>query len=127
MTEDLGGAPITGDLTSWGDQGVLLLNTALTVRAGEAGSHARIGWSDLTDQIVSCLAGRSGLAWVLWGRHAQAFRGRIEAGSGTDFLIIESPHPSPLSARRGFFGSKPFSRINAHLAKRDETPIEWLA
>lgn len=125
MQDDLGAAPSHGDLSHWADQGVLLLNTALTVEAGKPGSHAKIGWGALTDQIVAELASRDGLAWVLWGAHARAFRPWIEAGKGRNRLVIESAHPSPLSARRGFFGSKPFSRINAHLAKRGSAPIEW--
>lgn len=127
LEDDLGASPAHGDLSHWADQGVLLLNTALTVAAGKAGSHARIGWAALTDQIVAELASRNGLVWVLWGNQAQAFHPWIESGSGKNRLIIESAHPSPLSARRGFFGSKPFSRINAHLAKRGAAPIEWVA
>lgn len=125
LTDDLGSAPQTGDLRRWADQGVLLLNSALTVRTGDAGSHAKIGWSSLTNQIIQRLAERDGLAWVLWGRHAQAFKPQIEAGSARNTLIIESAHPSPLSARRGFFGSKPFSRVNAHLAEHGIAPIDW--
>lgn len=126
MSDDIGSCPATGDLSHWVRQGVLLLNVALTVRAHSAASHAGIGWDALTDQIIAELAGNDGLVWVLWGNHAKAFRPWIEAGSAKNRLIIESAHPSPLSARRGFFGSKPFSRINAHLAKQGERPIEWM-
>jgi len=125
MEEDIGQSPKSGDLSSWTAQGVLLLNTSLTVRAGDAGSHAKIGWGQLTRELVTDLADSDALVWVLWGKHAQSFRPLIDAGSGTNKLVIESAHPSPLSARRGFFGSKPFSRINNHLKKNGLAPIDW--
>jgi len=118
LEDDLGHRPETGDLSGWAKNGVLLLNTALSVRAGEAGSHARLGWDALIAEILADVAARDGIAWVLWGKHAQKFRPLIEAGEGKDRLIIESAHPSPLSARRGFFGSKPFSRVQAHSGSR---------
>jgi len=96
LEDDIGGKPNTGNLSHWAKQGVLLLNSALTVRVGD-----------------------------LWGKHAQSFRPLIEAGSGSHRLIIESAHPSPLSARRGFFGSKPFSRTNNHLTAHGHTVIDW--
>ena len=127
MHSDLGQSPTTGDLTGWARQGVLLLNSCLTVRAGEAGSHAKIGWHALTTEVCATLAARDGIVWILWGKHAQGFKPIIEAGTGRDPLIIESVHPSPLSARRGFFGSKPFSRTNAHLKMLGKQPIDWTA
>lgn len=114
LVADLGTRPDTGDLGGWADRGVLLLNSALTVREGEAGSHARIGWSVLVEQVVARVAAMDGIVWILWGKHAQGMRPRIEAGPGTTSLILESAHPSPLSARRGFFGSRPFSASEAH-------------
>ncbi len=127
MQSDINIAPRTGDLTGWARQGVLLLNSSLTVRAGEAGSHAKIGWHALTEQICETLAARDGLVWILWGKHAQGFKPIIDRGAGRDTLIIESAHPSPLSARRGFFGSKPFSRTNDHLKMHGKQPIDWTA
>ena len=114
LDTDLGTRPATGDLSGWADRGVLLLNSALTVREGDAGSHAKIGWSALIEQIIARVAAQDGIVWILWGKHAQSMRPRIEAGQGKRALILESPHPSPLSARRGFFGSRPFSTAEAH-------------
>ncbi len=125
LEDDIGGKPNTGNLSHWAKQGVLLLNSALTVRVGEAGSHAKLGWSRLIDDVIELLASRDNLVWILWGKHAQSFRPLIEAGSGSHRLIIESAHPSPLSARRGFFGSKPFSRTNNHLTAHGHTVIDW--
>ncbi|MEL6209954.1 MAG: uracil-DNA glycosylase [Pseudomonadota bacterium] len=121
MEEDIGAAPETGDLTGWADQGVLLLNTALSVRAGEAGAHAKLGWSTLTSQVLARLdiAPR---AFLLWGKPAQAHAKHVH---NPDHLILKTAHPSPLSARRGFFGSRPFSKVNAWLTARGETPIRW--
>ncbi len=127
LEEEFGRIPAHGDLSGWTEQGVLLFNTALTVRVGDAGSHARIGWKTLTHEVIEHLADNDGIVWVLWGKHAQSFRPLIDDGKGENGLIIESAHPSPLSARRGFFGSKPFSRINNHLKQLDRTPIEWTA
>lgn len=114
MEADLGTRPATGDLGGWADRGVLLLNRALTVREGDAGAHAKIGWSALVEQVVARVAARDGIVWILWGRHAQGMRPLIEAGGGGNSLILESAHPSPLSARRGFFGARPFSAAEAH-------------
>lgn len=125
MDEDVGARPATGDLRGWAAQGVMLLNSALTVKAGDAGSHARIGWSDLIGDAIKLLSSLDNLVWILWGKHAQSFRDMITSGSGQGALILESAHPSPLSARRGFFGSKPFSRTNTHLKNNDYPPIDW--
>ncbi|MBY6161401.1 uracil-DNA glycosylase [Mameliella alba] len=121
LAEDLGGAPENGDLRPWASQGVLLLNTALTVEAGKAGAHARLGWSKLTEQVLATLSDHP-RAFLLWGNHAQGFARHI---TGDGHLILTSAHPSPLSARRGFFGSRPFSRINDWLKDRGQTPINW--
>jgi uracil-DNA glycosylase len=121
MDTDIGDRPATGDLRSWARQGVLLLNTALTVPAGQAGAHAKLGWSTLTRQVLHRLSDTP-RAFVLWGGHAQGFRDAIR---GKDHLILASAHPSPLSARRGFFGSRPFSSVNNWLTSKGETPINW--
>ncbi len=121
MEDDIGGAPVAGDLSNWADQGVLLLNTALSVPAGAAGGHAKLGWTRLTRQVLERLGDRP-RAFLLWGRPAQAFRKHIP---GEDHLFIETAHPSPLSASRGFFGSRPFSRVDAWRAARGEAPIRW--
>jgi uracil-DNA glycosylase len=124
--DDLGAAaPLAGDLTPWARQGVLLLNTALTVREGasKAGSHLALGWGAVTDAIIAAVsAKRPHVVFLLWGGPAQAKRGLIDE---TRHLVIASVHPSPLSARRGFFGSKPFSRANAWLEGKGETAINW--
>lgn len=113
----------TGDLTSWADQGVLLLNATLTVEAANAGSHQNKGWETFTDAAIEALnAQREGLAFVLWGSYAQKKGAVID---NNKHLVIKSPHPSPLSAHRGFFGSKPFSKINAYLTQQGQTPINW--
>ncbi|MEI4487091.1 uracil-DNA glycosylase [Frigidibacter sp. MR17.14] len=122
MDEDLGARPRDGDLSHWARQGVLLLNTALSVPAGGAGGHARWGWDALVREVLAEAAARRPLALILWGAHAQ----KAAAGlPGTGHLRIETAHPSPLSARRGFFGSRPFSRVNDWLAARGEVPIDW--
>ncbi|MXQ06876.1 uracil-DNA glycosylase [Alphaproteobacteria bacterium GH1-50] len=123
MEDDLGHRPGTGDLSGWADQGVLLLNTALSTPPGQAGGHARLGWQRLAEEVLDRLNDRPRAA-LLWGNHARAFAPRL---SHPDHLILESAHPSPLSARRGFFGSRPFSRINDWLAARGEAPIDWTA
>jgi uracil-DNA glycosylase len=124
--EDLGlPAPVDGDLTRWARQGVLLLNTALTVREGasKAGSHLSLGWGKVTDEIIAAVSrNRPHVVFLLWGAPAQAKRPLIDEGR---HLVIASAHPSPLSARRGFFGSKPFSRANAWLEERGERAIDW--
>lgn len=118
-------APADGDLSGWATQGVLLLNTALTVREGatQAGSHLKLGWRAVTDAILAAVSQRQPhVVFMLWGLPAQAKRGLIDESR---HLVIASAHPSPLSARRGFFGSKPFSRANAWLEERGEPPIAW--
>jgi uracil-DNA glycosylase len=115
--------PSHGDLTHWADQGVLLLNTTLTVGAGEAGSHADWGWSRLTDAAIRALSqGREDIVFLLWGRHAQAKRALVDEQR---HLVLVAPHPSPLSASRGFIGCRHFSRANEWLAARGATPIDW--
>lgn len=122
LHDDLGIPPRPhGDLGAWADQGVLLLNRVLTVRAGAAGSHRGAGWERVTECAIRALAARGGpLVAVLWGRDAQTLRRLL---SGVD--VIESAHPSPLSARNGFFGSRPFSRANALLEAQGAAPIDW--
>lgn len=123
-----GAAPrLTGDLSDWAAQGVLLLNTVLTVAAGQAGSHQKRGWEEITDAIVAAVAARpEPSVFILWGSHAQAKARRIPAlGPGTRHCVIESAHPSPLSAHRGFFGSRPFSRANAFLVAHGREPVRW--
>lgn len=124
--EDLGSPePRGGDLSSWADQGVLLLNTALTVREGaaKAGSHLSLGWGAVTDAIITAVStSRPHVVFLLWGAPAQAKRGLIDESR---HHVIASAHPSPLSARLGFFGSKPFSRANEWLAARGERAIDW--
>lgn len=124
--DDVGGAPLVdGDLSRWARQGVLLLNTALTVREGaaKAGSHLALGWGAVTDAVVAAVSReRRHVAFILWGNPAQTRRPLIDEAR---HLVLASAHPSPLSARRGFFGSKPFSRANAWLEVRGETGIAW--
>ncbi len=112
-----------GDLTPWARQGVLLLNSALTVEAGKAGAHLRLGWSALTDEAVSAVAARTEpTIFLLWGAQARARAGLIDASRHG---IVESGHPSPLNRARDFPGSDPFGRANAWLAERGRTPIDW--
>jgi len=122
LRDDVGIPPAEhGDLSRWVDQGVLLLNTSLTVREGDAGSHRSWPWKDVTGAALRALAERGGpLVAVLWGREAQWATPLL---SGID--LIESAHPSPLSARRGFFGSRPFSRVNDLLVAQGGDPIDW--
>jgi uracil-DNA glycosylase len=116
--------PVVTDLTRWVRQGVLLLNTSLTVAPGSPGSHANIGWKKVTDAIISALANSDKpRVFVLWGKHAQAKRALIPSDKA--HLVIETAHPSPLSVYRGFFGSKPFSRINNWLTQHGKQPIDW--
>ena len=125
---DLGVAPpASGDLTRWAKQGVLLLNNTLTVESGQAGSHAGRGWDAITDACVAAVVGqRLPTVFILWGSHAQKKASRVRGlGSADHHLIIKSPHPSPLSAHRGFFGSKPFSQANAFLERHGRGSIEW--
>lgn len=112
-----------GCLTKWADQGVLLLNSVLTVRENQAASHQGRGWEQFTDRVIREVAERrEGVAFVLWGSYAQKKAAFVDRSK---HLVLESVHPSPLSAHRGFFGSRPFSKINAYLASRGETPINW--
>ena len=128
LTTDVGvPMPTSGDLTPWSRQGVCLLNRVLTVRPGQAGSHRKMGWEEVTSRAIDALVERrdsSGnrlpLVAILWGRDAQSLREQLG-----DTPAIESVHPSPLSARRGFFGSRPFSRANALLAQQGATAIDW--
>ena len=125
MQDDLGSTPPNGDLRFWAAQGVLLLNTALTVPAGEAGGHAKLGWTRLAQEVLCALSERP-TAFVLWGKQAQTLARHISTPkNGSQHLLIESAHPSPLSARRGFFGSRPFSRINSWLAAQGRPAINW--
>lgn len=119
--------PTHGDLSGWARQGVLLLNTSLTVEAGRAGSHARRGWEAITDVAMRAAAQREEPSvFVLWGRHAQAKGERVLAPEAADrHLVLAAPHPSPLSAHRGFFGSKPFSQANAFLEANGRGAIDW--
>jgi uracil-DNA glycosylase len=122
LQSDLGvPAPSTGDLSPWADRGVMLLNRVLTVRPGEPASHRRKGWEAVTDRAIEALVERGGpLVAVLWGRDAQSLRPALG-----DVPAVESVHPSPLSASRGFFGSRPFSRVNALLAEQGADPVDW--
>ena len=114
---------LAGDLTSWAEHGVLLLNTALTVEARKAGAHVKWPWREATREAILALSReRPRLAFLLWGLKAQSFAPLIDA---TRHLIVASEHPSPLSAHRGFFGSRPFSRANAWLAAHGEPEVPW--
>ncbi len=118
--------PRHGNLEGWARQGVLLLNNTLTVEAGRAGSHAGPGWDATTDACVAAVAQREDPGvFILWGSHAQAKASRIPGLKDGRHCVIESPHPSPLSAYRGFFGSKPFSRTNAFLEAHGRGAIDW--
>ena len=121
LRDDIGGAPPNGDLRFWAKQGVLLLNDVLTVPAGDARGHRRLGWQKLVPQVLDALADRP-RAFVLWGNDARAHAPRL---AGRGHLVLESAHPSPLSARRGFFGSRPFSTVNAWLKEQGHAPINW--
>ncbi|MBO4323249.1 MAG: uracil-DNA glycosylase [Clostridia bacterium] len=114
--------PIGGDLTKWATQGVLLLNTTLTVIRGQANSHSKCGWTEFTDGVIEILSERAKpMVFILWGGNARSKKPLI----AKRHLIIESAHPSPLSCYNGFFGSKPFSRANDFLLAHGETPIDW--
>ena len=124
LEDDLGASPgLDGDLHHWAKQGVLLLNTVLTVEAHQPHSHRKKGWEDFTDAVIQKLVEReSPIAFVLWGKPAQKKKDLILI---PPHCIIESAHPSPLSARRGFFGSRPFSKINDWLSEQSQSPIQW--
>ena len=115
--------PAHGNLEEWAQQGVLLLNATLTVRAGEAASHQKKGWEVFTDEVIHTLSQkRTGLVFILWGSYAQS---KIPLIDQSKHHIIKSVHPSPLSVERGFWGSKPFSKANAYLEKEGKKPIDW--
>jgi len=124
LKNDLGIEPVHhGNLVTWAKQGVLLLNTVLTVREGQAYSHRGKGWEQLTDAIIEKLNERDKpIVFILWGKPAQEKMKMIDKSR---HIIITAPHPSPLSAHRGFFGSKPFSKTNDALLALGETPIDW--
>ena len=124
LHDDVGVAiPPHGDLTAWAERGVLLLNTVLSVRAHQPMSHRDKGWERFTDEVIRRLdRDRRGLVFVLWGSAAGSKAAMIDRAK---HHVIASPHPSPLSAHRGFFGSRPFSKINAWLVARGEEPIDW--
>ncbi len=126
LQDDLGlSAPKVGDLTPWAKQGVLLLNATLTVEAGQAASHKDLGWQEFTDCVVAALSRLpQPVAFVLWGAHAQK-KAAVAAASDYPRLVLQAPHPSPLSAYRGFFGSRPFSKIDRFLLENGEKPISW--
>ncbi len=124
--DDVGEVPPRhGDLSEWGRQGVMLLNRVLTVRPGEPASHRNKGWEEITDHAIDVLARRADAGTpyvaVLWGRDAQSLEPRL--GS---IPCVKSAHPSPLSASRGFFGSRPFGRVNELLAERGRPPVDWV-
>ena len=115
--------PVSGNLQRWADQGVLLLNATLTVRAHQAGSHQKRGWETFTDAVIRCLAEeRSHIVYLLWGSFAQKKGEVIDASRN---LVLKSAHPSPLSAYRGFFGNGHVSQANDYLMTTGQTPIEW--
>ncbi len=113
--------PSNGDLSPWADHGVLLLNRSLTVAPGDSGSHRGKGWEEVTEQAIRALAGRGRpMVAILWGRDARNLRPLMPG-----VPCVESAHPSPMSADRGFFGSRPFSRANAMLAEQGSEPVDW--
>ncbi len=124
LYSDLGIKPSeSGDLTAWAKQGVLLLNTTLTVRRGVANSHSKCGWTEFTDEVIKKISEREKpVVFILWGGNARAKKSLIDLSR---HFVIESAHPSPLSCYNGFFGSKPFSRTNEILKSLGETPIDW--
>ena len=125
LSTDIAGfqIPKHGNLQYWAEQGVLLLNTVLTVREGQAHSHAALGWETFTDKVIRQLADhRENLVFILWGSHAQKKGAFIDRKR---HLVLQAPHPSPLSAYRGFFGCRHFSRANAWLQQQGLAPIDW--
>jgi len=124
IESDLGYKPLpSGNLERWASQGVLLLNATLTVRAHQAGSHQRKGWEDFTDSVIRIIDNqKDGIVFFLWGSYAQK---KGEAIDRSRHLVLESVHPSPLSASRGFFGNKHFSRCNEYLVSRGIEPVNW--
>ncbi|MDE6478234.1 MAG: uracil-DNA glycosylase [Alphaproteobacteria bacterium] len=123
IENDLGRPSVTrGELTSWAQQGVLLLNATLTVQAHRAASHAGRGWEQFTDAVIRATATRDNIVYMLWGSYAQR---KAEFVDPTRNLVLKSVHPSPLSAHRGFFGNHHFSRANEYLVAHGASPIEW--
>lgn len=124
LESDLGIKSITnGDLSEWGEQGVLLINSILTVEAHTPASHHKIGWEHFTDEVIRQISHqKNGIVFILWGKYAASKRVLIDE---TKHMILESAHPSPLSARHGFFGSRPFSKTNRYLKERGSGEIEW--
>jgi len=124
LQEDIGGElPTEGDLSHWAKQGVLLLNTVLTVEEGNANSHKGMGWERLTNRLIESLNELNHpVIFILWGKPAQDKEKLI---TNPSHVILKAPHPSPLSAYRGFFGSKPFSKVNEMLIQQEQTPIRW--
>lgn len=124
LNSDVGGHHCAdGDLTRWATQGVLLLNTSFTVVEGSPASHSRIGWEVLSDDVIRFLSDRrEHVVFILWGKHAQR---KSKLINHEKHMVIQSPHPSPLSAHRGFFGSRPFSATNKYLEEHGIEPIEW--
>lgn len=124
ITADLGiPAPKTGNLTRWAEQGVLLLNATLTVRASQAGSHQGRGWEEFTDAVIKIISEKAeNVVFILWGSYAIKKKALIDTSK---HCILTAPHPSPLSSYRGFFGCKHFSQTNAYLTSKGKTPIEW--
>lgn len=123
LEDDIGIKRTGGSLRDWADQGVFLMNKTLTVREGDAASHEGYGWHHLTNEAISTLSDKhENLVFILWGKKAQLSAGLIDQ---TKHLTIQSPHPSPLSAYRGFYGSKPFSRTNDYLYKNNKVVIDW--
>jgi len=124
LEDDVGVSPkASGNLERWAEQGVLLLNATLTVRAHQAGSHQHRGWEEFTDAVVHCIAEeKAQVVFILWGSYAQK---KGEFIDPFKHCVLKSAHPSPLSVYRGFFGSKPFSKTNQYLVQTGQTPIRW--
>ena len=124
INSDLGiPMPKSGNLTRWAEQGVLLLNATLTVRASQAGSHQGRGWEEFTDAVIKIISEKAeNVVFILWGSYAIKKKALIDASK---HYILTAPHPSPLSSYRGFFGCKHFSQTNTYLASKGKTPIEW--
>jgi uracil-DNA glycosylase len=122
IADDLGQAPPQSNLTPWAEDGVLLLNNVLTVGAGQAASHHGKGWERFTDRVVDLVNAKDGVVFLLWGRPAQSKGARVDRSRQ---LVLETVHPSPLSAHKGFFGSKHFSQTNRYLEDRGQAPVDW--
>lgn len=122
LTNDYNCSPNTGDLTNWATQGVLLLNTILTVESGKSLSHEKIGWEYFTQAVIKHLNNKDKIIYLLWGKKAQMYEKYIDKNK---HVILKSPHPSPLSFYRGFIESNPFLNCNLQLIKWDMTPINW--